>query len=410
MSPQQKDNYTYDNEKYNPFQADVYSLGVTFVHLAALTFPIELGSRYQKERVEAKIAELTCSDRLKSLLLGMLAYEEDSRPSMQQVYDALTSEQLPAQVQQTEPPFQGRGRNGKQLPQEPEETKAIALESVPEPLEPETQPERKGQDLAHVSENHVKFFRFPNKTWERVLLTKPAKVDDFTQYVWAASGLFCCGGNCYSGFTGSESTKQAFLLEENGAKWNPSPYADMHEGRHNHGIWWDANQLCVFVFGGESAGTGHTRNLAACEKWTMGPDTWSDLPSMEKERWCFNPCEFRNTVYLCGGYTDLIEAFNPQTSTFSVMRPLFPESSSSSVSIVAKGRLVVLSLHYVSVWDLDREQLLQEHSRARHVELGVWCNMAPILDVEDGQFYTSCKGDCWRVQLDGSGKYRINSR
>lgn len=396
MCPQMKKSLVNRGVEYNPFKADVYSLGTTLIKLIALSFPAALQCEYNSDTTHKVVSELQCSEQLKFLLLGMLAYEEDSRPSMQEVYDAVTSEQLPEQIQQANDPVEENARVREQL----------SVREVPrdasEPL-----PVQVRTDLVHVERDAVNFFHFPSKTWERVPFTSQIEVDDFTQYVWTTAGLFCCGGNYNSGLTDNESIKKAYIIAE--GEWNPYSCADMSESRYNQGVWWDAAQGYVLVFGGESASQNHTRSLAECERWSLNTDTWSALPSMAKPRWRFNPCEFRLIVYLCGGYTDLIEAFDPQTSTFSVLTVRFPALSSSSVSIVSENRLVVLSSKFETVYDLEGKQL-QEVLRARHGDFEVWSNMAPSLDAEEKQIYVAYKKVCWSYQLGGFGNRRIESR
>jgi len=89
MSPQVRESFIRDTE-YNPFKADVYSLGLTAVAAASLKLPINVWPLAgMDEKARQVVQELGYSQELQRLLIRMLSYEEAQRPSMQQVYDAL---------------------------------------------------------------------------------------------------------------------------------------------------------------------------------------------------------------------------------------------------------------------------------------------------------------------------------
>lgn len=83
--------------KYNVFKANVFSLAASLLHMATLASPKKLvASEALDEVVGREIATLPVSGQLKNLLQQMLAYEENQRPTMQEVYDALTTVPVPS--------------------------------------------------------------------------------------------------------------------------------------------------------------------------------------------------------------------------------------------------------------------------------------------------------------------------
>ena len=82
---------------FKPFPSDVYSLGMTVLHLAKLT-PIkriiaDTNSELRK-MVEAEISQLAVFDTLKSLLLDMMLIDASRRPSLAAILQRVV--QVPA--------------------------------------------------------------------------------------------------------------------------------------------------------------------------------------------------------------------------------------------------------------------------------------------------------------------------
>jgi len=76
-----------DVTQYNPYHADVYSLGITMVYLATLESPMKLGVlNGLEERITAEIQGIRAySDNFRQVLWAMLRVREEDRISIEQV-------------------------------------------------------------------------------------------------------------------------------------------------------------------------------------------------------------------------------------------------------------------------------------------------------------------------------------
>lgn len=153
------------------------------------------------------------------------------------------------------------------------------------------------------------------------------------------------------------------------------------------------------------AGSKHYADLKACETLNFLGDQWEALGDMTHARCNFNPCDLYDTLYLCGGGTDLIEIFDPKNNNFNPLPVHLPEKTPCSV-FVENGKLVVLSGNFVSKWRVDHGQL-REEQRQEHPGCSVIANMAPVLKGE--HVYLSWWGDCYRAAVDGSRSDVIGS-
>jgi serine/threonine protein kinase len=78
--------------QHNAYKSDVYSLGLTFLHMAKLSPPVEVmvgDPQMRAARMEQTIASLNYSESLQYLLRCMLADEEDVRPTFVEVWNWL---------------------------------------------------------------------------------------------------------------------------------------------------------------------------------------------------------------------------------------------------------------------------------------------------------------------------------
>lgn len=78
--------------QHNAYKSDVYSLGLTFLHMAKLSPPMEVmvgDPQMRVARVEQTIASLNYSQSLQYLLRCMLADEEDVRPTFVEIWNWL---------------------------------------------------------------------------------------------------------------------------------------------------------------------------------------------------------------------------------------------------------------------------------------------------------------------------------
>jgi len=73
--------------RHNPFKSDVYSLGLTFVHMASLEMPQGLNdlNHSLQQKVDKAIEALGYSDKVKQLLHRMLKVNEKERPNFKEL-------------------------------------------------------------------------------------------------------------------------------------------------------------------------------------------------------------------------------------------------------------------------------------------------------------------------------------
>lgn len=91
MSPQLRQLSTGQAASYNPFKADVYSLGLTAISIATLKLPNKPWPLNSLEAImRATVQALGYPQDLHDLLISMLAFDESARPTMQQIRDSLT--------------------------------------------------------------------------------------------------------------------------------------------------------------------------------------------------------------------------------------------------------------------------------------------------------------------------------
>lgn len=98
LSPELREYYSRpDSErlarpKYNPYKSDVYSLGLTLIHMICLKPPIELSRLHAlEEATRQKVAELPVSDTLKDILISMLTVQVDLRMDFEQLREVFAS-------------------------------------------------------------------------------------------------------------------------------------------------------------------------------------------------------------------------------------------------------------------------------------------------------------------------------
>lgn len=121
---------------------------------------------------------------------------------------------------------------------------------------------------------------------------------------------------------------------------------------------------------------------------------WKALPDMREKRCNFNPCLFKEYVYLCGQGSKLMEAFSPQTESFLALQFQLPEDSACCL-LVHNNLLVVHSSAYVSKFAAG--QLVQSSQiSSRHLEK--LFNSPPV--VNQGVFFICHMGKGFRNMGD----------
>jgi len=81
---------------YNAYKSDVYSLAITFLHMAKLDYPEELETlEGLQSSIENCVANLTYGEELKTVLRSMLTVDEGARPDFVQLLSWIQSEIKP---------------------------------------------------------------------------------------------------------------------------------------------------------------------------------------------------------------------------------------------------------------------------------------------------------------------------
>jgi len=383
MSPQAKN--AYEEGQYDPYKADVFSLGLILLEMATLVKPADLNPAEQVDVfVGRRLSKLRVSREFKELLRLMLSEIECKRPSMEAVWKIAKELMV---------------REQNRLLFAEDERRVSVIATVQQPL-------------AHVEPNTVKVFNFHKKAWEVVPLASAISVDEGSRYIWVAGQLFCSGGKGEGKGQG-----EAYLLGREGVV---TKLANMLLPRFGHGLWWHSAKQSVLTFGGtpypgtstvyaevstvQRFGTSYPGSnpypeLRECEEFRLSLDTWQELPSMKEGRCHFNPCEYSDLLYLCGHPSNTIEAFNPDSGAFLPWQARLPESYSACLLLVHNDQLLIVSEHYVSQWIQEDDRLVQV-SAMEHFQLDVCCSTNPAVDSRNGFFYMSLNGTCLKVKLD----------
>lgn len=156
QSPEARSSMLSVWRNYDPFKADVYSLGLTFLRLASLQL-----SPTRPEQVHAEVNDLPYSRSFKDILLAMLREQPHQRPTLEVMLPIVKKEvQANHRVQPND-----------EAPSRPE-----------------------SRSFVHLEEQQIKVFDFATKVWTTTPLARPIQVDESSRCVWVEMGLFCCGG------------------------------------------------------------------------------------------------------------------------------------------------------------------------------------------------------------------------
>ena len=70
------------NVRHNPYKSDVFSLGLTFYHMASLQSPCGLNDldTLLQERINTAVNGLEYGANIKNLIMHMLCVDESNRP------------------------------------------------------------------------------------------------------------------------------------------------------------------------------------------------------------------------------------------------------------------------------------------------------------------------------------------
>lgn len=250
--------------RHNPIKSDVFSLGLSFLHMASLTRPIELndldiGEDILQQKIERIIGRIEYSDKLKNLLRMMLQVKESKRCDFVSLNEFLHPTEL---VKTPENPYKQIRRESSLRSQE---FKLIATSQT--------------QGKAYALDVNGKLTTFNNNKFQsssRVILCKESAI-------------------VTGGLKNSKSVFRINLATCTAVKLN-----DMQESRSWHSLLWF--NKAIFAIAGRS---DQKEPLASTEKLSFTEDSftglWETAESLEIGREnataiCMNDC-----VYVIGG-------------------------------------------------------------------------------------------------------------
>lgn len=290
MSPQLRGAFVADS-KYNAFKADVFALGASLLYMAALNqLESSLGSEQLEQVVSLEVAKLPYSTQLKTLLLQLLAHDEDQRPTMKEVCSAVES-----------------------------------LEGTLPSADSKLISSREQGMFSAVYEDQLELFNL--KTQQLTQYVLPVNLGSGGSYAQLdGSSLLCVGGN--------PASADVCRLDLISLQFTSLPPLTVRRA------WAGVIQAAdsIYVFGGWD----YPSSLNSCEKSQLSNNEWRPMGSMVHARDGFTPCAFQTSILLASPQTP-IERFHPETETFTVL-PFAPlHRSCFSVAFVIGEELFLLT-------------------------------------------------------------------
>lgn len=230
----------------------------------------------------------------------------------------------------------------------------------------------------------MRVFDFIRLRWQRKMpLSKQIQADTGSRWALCSSQqLFCCGGSgSHRGLNTAYSLTLQGLVEE---------LSPMTNSRGNHGLI--AWRYQVFVFGGCNFYLVNTETINTCEERPLKQHTsWLSLPEMRYSSANFNPCLYRNLIYVG---SSRLEAFNPFKRCFTETNIRLPETYPSMI-YEDRGFLVVKSLNFTSKYvALSAEKLTAAEQPQKHTERGRGHNSLPAVNSLHRTVYCVVEGTC----------------
>ena len=164
--------------------------------------------------------------------------------------------------------------------------------------------------------------------------------------------------------------------------WKVTQCSSMKYERGWPGIFHWKHQ--TYVFGGGNP------SIRACEK--MRNDAWEELPSMEYERYSFNPCLYLSELLLPDIYQQhkVMESFSLIEEQFRVFPYTLPsdDSSNSMAYMTENNELVVISTSYFHyIWSPGRQQYAK-HSQQQSGDIRAY-SPCPLLPYKNHVYFSN---------------------
>jgi serine/threonine protein kinase len=262
--------------RHNPVKSDVYSLGLTFLHMASLEKPSDLnnmerGVDFLQRNVERAIAKLTYSESVKKILAHMLQVHEHRRYDFRQlrnyVNDVMNAATLriPTIISDSTVSFK-------------------TIDAAPVSRKESRRTMINGPILISLTQAPGKAYTYDvfNKrlsTLNSNSLQPSCRIMLYQNRVYITGGLK------------SPNITYSLSLGTSASKRRP----DMKVGRAWHAVC--IHQETLFVFGGRSK--DKTNALKSVEKFEH--DGWVEMPSLNIERENATAISHHDSIYVIGG-------------------------------------------------------------------------------------------------------------
>ena len=222
----------------------------------------------------------------------------------------------------------------------------------------------------------------------QVLLTLSLSLNTTsTQWILLTSGssVLCCGGKVNKNWmTTSWVVHGSGEVEKKGR---------MIRARGLHGmVQWKEFGL---VFGGESKRGG----LKECESLKLPKGrNWEELPPMQASRHSFNPCLFRDLIYLFGCGSSELEAFAPRQNSYIPLNIHFPYAATCCLYMNSSTLTIVSTTFLVRYHPETGEK--EEPMRLEKSCLTKGLSTQPVVDEVRRRVYGLHGGKGWSFDMD----------
>ena len=123
------------------------------------------------------------------------------------------------------------------------------------------------------------------------------------------------------------------------------------------GIIYLHTHMKIYVFGGSRQGTFYLDlKVDTTQCYCLEKKKWKGLPCMPNPREAFNPCLYRDLVYLCGGETTFVETFNPVIQRFQTVSGFvlpIDFKMYGTTTVEYRGKIVVLGFDSMYEWSAE---------------------------------------------------------
>jgi len=333
--------------RHNPIKSDVYSLGLSFLHMASFAKPtdlnnLEIGIQNLQNNVERAIAKLKYSEAVKKLLSHMLQVQENKRYDFKQLRNYINDSVI---------------------------SSTLNLSAVLEPEETNFETPRTRRSLKpkqkFSSSVLVGLPQMPGKV--HILDLQQNSVSKISSHRFQPSARVCLVGVdiIITGGIKSPTSAFKFSIETNAVV----KLSEMQEGRAWHAVSMLGEN--IYVIGGRSS--DKRKCLKSCEVLAQG--SWSPMSSLNEERENATAVAVNESIYVVGGSNkqkgrwELISSIEKfHQGTWQVLAYKLPapmagvglwELEPGKVLMLGGSRERSAFSEEVFVWDLESQEFSQ---------------------------------------------------